>query len=413
MKPRVLIVDPSLRSAAGHHLGVVNAVRRVLKKLNVDNVSLVSLFAPPDFCRDENLVPIFEKSIYFREAWTRAEFDEGAHKFCADLRAAIRRRHLRPDMLILPAADQVVVAGLALYLQRYRPREGPEILIWIAMEPHFKKPVDDPSVGPLLEEYRGAFAALRAAVTDKGRLHVCCEMQAMSRLYEPFAGLKVETVTVDRMEQQPRGPRVRHPGEPINVVCVGNANTAKGYFLLPDTIEQLNRQRDDLRFLIHGTVEQTDDPESWQTLQRVAALGSNVTVRTDVLSPEGYLAWLTQADLVLLPYDPHRYKTCMSGIFNEAVKLGIPSVATGDCDFPRQAISERRAVGIEGHDAESVASAVLAAADRLEEISVNAANFAARQGADNKLESLLGDAVQAMDNQPESFAGKARRWLGL
>src|SRR5471032_100467 len=388
MTPRVLIVDPSLRSAAGHHLGGVNAFRRALKKSNVDSTSLASLFAPPDFCRDEGLVPIFEKSIYFREEWTRAEFDEGAHKFSADLHAATRRLHLRPDILILPAADQVLVAGLAHYLKRYRSRDCPEILIWIAMEPHFKKPVDDPSVGPLLEEYREAFAALRAAVSDNGRLHVYCEMQAMSRLYEPFAGLKVETVTVHRMEQQPRGPRVRHPGEPINVVCVGNANTAKGYFLLPDTIEQLNRQRDDLRFLIHGTVEQTDDPESWQTLQRVATLGSNVRVRTDVLSPEEYLAWLTQADLVLLPYDPHRYKTCMSGIFNEAMKLGIPAIATGECDFPRQAISERRAVGIEGHDAASVASAVLAAADRLEEISLNAANFAAGQGADNKLESL-------------------------
>src|SRR5471030_1587128 len=138
MKPRVLIVDPSLRSAAGHHLGVVNAVRRVLKKLNVNSVSLVSLFAPDDFCRDEDLVPIFEKSIYFREEWTRAEFDEGVRKFGADLRAATRQRHLRPDILILPASDQVVVAGLAHYLKRQRPRDSPEILIWIAMEPHVK-----------------------------------------------------------------------------------------------------------------------------------------------------------------------------------------------------------------------------------------------------------------------------------
>src|SRR5476649_2223688 len=97
MTPRVLIVDPSLRSAAGHHLGVVKAFRRALEKSNVDSTSLASLFAPADFCRDEDLVPIFEKSIYFREEWTRAEFDEGVRKFSTDLHAAICRRRLRPD----------------------------------------------------------------------------------------------------------------------------------------------------------------------------------------------------------------------------------------------------------------------------------------------------------------------------
>lgn len=271
------------------------------------------------------------------------------------------------------------------------------------MAPHYKKPIDDPSIGPHLAEYNEAFRALRKAVADDSRLRVCCETNAMARAYEPHVGLQIETVIVHKLIRQPRDRRVRQPGEPINIVCAGNANAAKGYFLLPETIDRLNRKRGDLRFLIHGTVEETDYPQGRQVLQRLSCLSLNVTVRTDVLSTDDYLAWLTQADLIVLPYNSYVYKTRGSGICSEAAKLGIPVVATKDCDFAKDAIEERRAVGIEEFNAESLANAVLTAVDHLEEMTACAADYAARHSVDDHFEKLLSAAASAAKRRTSWF----------
>jgi glycosyltransferase involved in cell wall biosynthesis len=407
-----LLIDPSLRSADGHHLGVLERFRTELAKLQVRSVSLASLSASDQLSREADLLPTFEKSIYYRSQWTRAEFRDGAQKFFDDLRARMRKLRLRPDIMIFPAADQATVLGLARYLERHGPRKPPEILLWLMMAPHYQKAIDDPSVVPLLAEYQEAFGALRKAVADNSRIHVCCETTAMARAYEPHVGLKIATVIVHKLIERPRQRRVRQPGEPINIVCAGNANAAKGYSLLPDVIDSLNRKRGDLRFSIHGTVEQTDYPEGRQILQRLSGLAANVTVRTDVLSTDDYLAWLSQADILLQPYDPSVYRTRGSGVFAEAVKLGIPVVATKGCDFARSAIEEGRAIGIEAFTAESLTSALLVAADRLEEITGRAAGLAASLDVDKSLEALLAAVASAAERRLSWF-DKAGGFLGM
>jgi glycosyltransferase involved in cell wall biosynthesis len=275
------------------------------------------------------------------------------------------------------------------------------------LAPNYRKPIDDPSIGPLLEEYESAFSALRQAVSVDSRLHVCCETKAMSRAYEPYVGLTIATVIVHKSILRPR-QRVRNAGEPISIVCAGNANAAKGYSLLPETISNLNRKRGDLKFLIHGTVEQTDYPESRQLLQRLSAFAHNVTVRTDVLSTEDYLAWLGQGDLILLPYDPCVYRTRGSGICAEAARLGIPVVAPKDCDFAKNAIEEGRAVGIEVFNSQSLTNAVLAAVARLKELTDRARDYAVSQGVDDNLETLLATMALRAQRRTSWF----KRMLG-
>ncbi|WIM12080.1 glycosyltransferase [Enhydrobacter sp.] len=410
---KVLIIDPSLRSADGHHLGVLQRFRTELGKLWLGSVTLASLHASDEFCRGANLIPTFEKSIYYRTEWTRAEFYDGAMKFCTELKARMRELRLRPGIMIFPAADQSTVLGLARCLESYRLREPPQILLWLMVAPHYRKSVDDPSAAPLLDEYEEAFAALRRVVGDDSCIHVCCETEAMTATYRSRVGLEIETVIVHKLIEQPRDRRVRRPDEAIRIVCTGNANAAKGYSLLADAIERVNRERSDLAFLIHGTVEQTDYPEGRQEFGRLAQLAPNVTVRTDVMSTEDYLAWLSQADLLLQPYDPLVYRARGSGVFAEAVKLGIPVVATRGCDFSRAAIEQGRAVGIDAFASESVAQAVLVAADRLDEISARAASFAADLGIDRSLELLLARTV-ASAQRPRGWIDKTlKRYLGV
>ena len=127
--------------------------------------------------------------------------------------------------------------------------------------------------------------------------------------------------------------------ESRSIVCAGNANAA-GYGLLPEAIRKAQNERQDLRFLVHGTNENTDFPEGRRIFDRLSVPGGNVTVRTDALSSVDYSDWPRQADLILLPYDPSVYKTSRVGHFVEAETLGIPVVATEGCAFAKVAIEE-------------------------------------------------------------------------
>lgn len=407
-RPRVLLIDPSLRSAAGHHLGVFERFRDELVLLGGDVTSLVSMFAESAFCRDHRLVAVFEKSLYFRSAFTRAEFDEGAAKFARDLAKTVRRRRLSPELIVLAAADQTMVMGLARALKRLVLQ--PEIVVWLPMEPHVKKPADDPSVAPLLEEYREALAALRDAVPEHERLHIVAESKELRRIYAPFVeGLEVRQAAAHRLVRKPRPPRHRRPDEPINIACAGNANIAKGYGMLPDAIRRLGALRSDLRFSVHGTVDQTDDPTIARLFADIAAAGSNVSVRTDALPWADYVKFLSDADFVLLPYDPQRYRTCESGIFGEATRLGVPAIATRGCGFAEHAIEQGRAMPIERHDAGSVVDAVMRAASEVSSLTARAAMHAQALKDDHAFETILANAMTAAQQQAAAPVDVSRR----
>src|SRR3954451_21868606 len=83
--PIALIVDPSLFSEHGHHLGIVERLQAELAELQFRTVSLVASYTPVDLSRQANLVPTFELSIYSRSLWTQEEFEERALRFALDM----------------------------------------------------------------------------------------------------------------------------------------------------------------------------------------------------------------------------------------------------------------------------------------------------------------------------------------
>lgn len=405
-----LLVDPSLISGAGHHYAYLNQHRAEFAKLQISTTALASRYVDAEFCQQVGVIPSFERSLHYRSTFTRAEFEELAVFFERDLTSAVRLHRLQPDIILLPTADQSMTLGMARYLKQCRRRNKPEVLIWLLTSPHLRKPADDPSVGPLLAEYEKAFAVLREAMSDDARVHIFTETDAMAAVYQPYCGLNIQAVTVRKRLQRPRAPRQRQPGDPLNIVCAGSAARAKGYALLPETISRLNLKRNDLRFFVHGTVEHTGYPEAKCILEALPSLGTNVTVRTDILSGEQYISWLSQADVIILPYDTYVYRTHGSAIFDEAVALGIPIVAPELCDFPRSAISEGRAVGIGEVTSEGLADAINFAANHIEQLSDRAARYAMTRAIDSGLRDTLATIALAAKRRLPTLDLLRKRW---
>jgi glycosyltransferase involved in cell wall biosynthesis len=249
------------------------------------------------------------------------------------------------------------------------------------------------------EEYRRAFAALKAVLADPRKLMVYCETETLAATYRAILGVDVSIGDGPNLAPPERDlPRRPRPG-PTTIVCVGYANEAKGYNLLPNAIRQVVQARPDVRFMIHGSRSQLDANQDFSTFEALGHIGPQVVVNSRVLEDDEYLAWLDQADLLLLPYDPETYRSRGSGVFAEATSLGIPSIVTAGCAFASQAFAEQRAVAIERHDSDGVARAILRAIGGLPALAekAEAAALASSQGTTGRY--CAREALELLSNR--------------
>jgi glycosyltransferase involved in cell wall biosynthesis len=400
---KALILDPAVHSMGGHHYNAVQRLQAELRKLGHDAPCLGSAYADDKVRKELSCRPVFTKSVYGRAYATAGEFGESVAETAEQLSQAMRR-HRRPDLIILPCCDQVLASALAQYLKHARLARSPHILLWLLYGPHHSKAADDPAAAGLHDECRDAFTALAASVDDRRKIGVYCETPSLADFYRRLTGFDVGVLSGPglvgraRTEAASSGPSTR--GRSPTVACIGFANRSKGYRLLPAAIEHVLAHHRDVRFMIHGVVKGSDAEADQPAFDRLARLGERVMVRQDVLTPEAYLAWLAQADMLLLPYDPNAYRSRGSGVFSDARRIGIPVVAPGGCAFAQPAFDGGWGVAIGDYSSDGLGQAILAALGRLGELSTSAAASAGQ--ADDGLAAVLRAAI--VESQG------ARRW---
>ncbi|MBV8165425.1 MAG: glycosyltransferase, partial [Alphaproteobacteria bacterium] len=311
----------------------------------------------------------FSRSVYGRSYADAGEFEETVEQTRRELGAAMRRH--RPDLLVLPCCDQVLAAALAR--QMASTRRTVPVLAWVLYAPHHLRATDDPEASRFHAESRAGFGALATVASG---FHLLCETAAMADFYRGLLGLEVGVMPGPGLRADQR--ILRSADAPI-VACIGFANRPKGYRLLPEALALVLARHDRARFMIHGVVEGSDDPDP-ATFDRLAGLGERVEVRQNVLAPAEYLARLSEADLLLLPYDPAVYRTRGSGVFSDARAVGIPVVASRGCAFAQPAFDEGWGVEIKEYNGLATGLAVLDALGRLPELSVEAHRAATRMG---------------------------------
>src|SRR5262249_48194341 len=129
--------------------------------------------------------------LWWRSQNTYSEFVAHARQMGFGLSRALVEREKPADLLIFPSCDAVQVQALAQYLRLRSASPSPQIVIWLLFAPNPHKSVDDPSSKEQFEEYRQAFADLKAAIDDKAKLAIYCEVAEMARMYSTVTGLEV------------------------------------------------------------------------------------------------------------------------------------------------------------------------------------------------------------------------------
>jgi glycosyltransferase involved in cell wall biosynthesis len=401
---KALIIDPGLRSAGGHHMNAALRLRAELATLAVETICLGSAYAEPEVVRAVDCAPCFTRSVYGRSYASPDEFASGVEQTERELATATAPEGLAADLLVLPCCDQVLALSIAQQVRRQRFRPPPHLLLWLLYPPRFRPASDSQANAGAEDECRKAFELLLRSVGSM-RLRAFCETAALADHYRALLSFEIGVMRgpgLDRRRPTSFRAQRTHP----TVVCIGYANRAKGYGLLPRAVAAVLERHRDVRFLIHGVSQGSDAEDQAVVFEQLADLGPRVSVRRDVLSDNAYARLLAEADLLLLPYDPHVYRTRGSGIFSEAEQLGIPVIAPATCAFAQPAFDAGWAVAIPHCDVDGVAEAVLAAlADR------HGLTDRARAVADkseDRLPRLLRETVAAATVRP-----RVGRRLGL
>jgi glycosyltransferase involved in cell wall biosynthesis len=391
---KALIVDPALHSMGGHHYNATLGLKAELSALGIDQACLAWAFADGQVAEELGGTPCFSRAVYGRTYQEPGEFARNVRETARELSRGLRRHRPPPDLLVLPCCDQVLALAVARQFQGNRFRRPPHVVLWLLFGPHYRKPTDDPSLEPLYAECSEAFAALRQAV-GADRIKAYCETPGMAAAYRGVTGLEIDVAPGPGLLRQ-ASPRARARPQRPTVACIGFANEPKGYRLLPGAIERVLAEDRDVRFMIHGVFSGSDAADQGPVFERLAGMGPRVVVRTDVLSPADYLGWLHEADLLLLPYDPDVYRTRGSGIFSEARSMGIPVVATAGCGFAQAAFDQGWGVAIADRDEAGIASGVLQALGRLDDMTARAQSQEAAAAAEDTIGTILRAAVAAV-----------------
>lgn len=404
---KALIIDPAVHSMGGHHYNAVQRLQDELRKLGVDAPCLGSAYADRRVTQELGSTPTFSRSVYGRSYAAPGEFAESVAATSRELSQAMRRLRGTPDLLILPCCDQVLAASLAHHLKSIRFGPRPHLLLWLLYGPHHLRPTDHPESAALKDEAARAFAGLKAAVGDAARIRIFCETSALADFYRGVIGLEVGVMPGPGLVAHARAMRSA-ASRPI-VSCIGFANRPKGYRLLPEAVRHVLQHHGEVRFMIHGVVGGSDAEADRPLFDRLADMGARVMVRQNVLSPQEYLAWLSQADLLLLPYDPEVYRSRGSGVFSDARAIGIPVVATEGCAFARPAFDQGWGVAFEEYSGTGLATAILTALARLDDLATRASQAAhqVHDGLGRVLQTTLESAARG---KPAGLAGIVRRW---
>jgi len=399
---KALIIDPAVHSLGGHHFNAVQRLQGELAGRGVTAPCLGSAYADRRVVDELHVAPTFSRSVYGRSYATPAEFTDGVEETGRQLAEAMRRSG-SPDLIVLPCCDQVLAMALARQRRRSWSRSRPRLLLWLLYGPHHLKTPDDPAAAGPVGEARAAFAELAA---NAGAIEAYCETQAMADFYRGLVPFEIGVMPGPGLPARARSAKAT--GGPPVVSCIGFANQAKGYRLLPQAIPHILDRHCNVTFMIHGIVKGSDGEADQPMFDRLAGLDQRVKVRREVLTSDEYLTRLAETDLLLLPYDPDVYRWRGSGVFADAHHLGIPVVAPRECAFAWPAFNDGWGVAMAEYDGKSLGIAALEALDALPQLSARAAHAAGRVRDD--LGRVLGASLKSLADRRAGLAGLLRRF---
>jgi glycosyltransferase involved in cell wall biosynthesis len=382
---RLVILDPGLITVLSHNYSEANALVREARDLRL---------AATVFCHREAHVavrqipatPFFRQHSYGYTADARPAADFMSIDFCN--RSTLKDLEALPvtltcdDFVLFPTVTCNIVLAICQWLGNFEPARAPRFGLCLMFAPDANAAGRSSAVA--LDTYRRAFAQVPAGLA--GRLVHTCEIDAISRMYEPIVGVRPVTLAIPTWAAMPDEPAMT---DGMRISFLGGARAEKGFQLLPEVIAAVRERHARARFTVQAVGHEADLVRS--VTGRLAVHRDVVTLIHSPLSDGAFRAAMRRSSLLLLPYDSDRYGRRGASLFTEAKLMGIPMVLPDGTAIGKDGRRKGIATTFEAFTARSVADATMRAIDRISELSRRARQVALseRAGASGYLRALL------------------------
>jgi len=342
---RLIIADPGLLHAGGHHLSYSLAVAEAALERQISAVILANrAFSPTDSQDPIPFLPTFQSQ--YQAASQPSKLRGALYGFASRLPSAVTpkvaqglRAARRMTSRLVPTNDAMGAELAAALTDLGNTRNDLVLLHSVSSANLHGLPgtLGPDAIGGLAvvlrrtpEEMDRADAAPQTVATVLAlliahfgrRLSLFADTAQLAAIYQVLLSTAVATVPLPVMAPPiRRGPI----GTPPHLVFAGGARPEKGYALLPALADRL---RGRVRLTVHsGPIGAGTDPAVQQAHRALRQMAGPALVLVErPLDPPEYLDLLACTDLMLLPYRADDYGPRSSGILAEAHAMGVPAV---------------------------------------------------------------------------------------
>jgi glycosyltransferase involved in cell wall biosynthesis len=314
---RLIVLDPSLSTPGGHHFEFATLLRSHLAathKLTFYGNTATNPFAAATI----NVRPTFRDPVYPDAAGVPfSPLYRAMTQSMTRALASVDSADLRVTTIAVSHTTTIFQLGaLAQWYASLSAPRRPKLFI------QFQHPIDW-LVEPFSERSRALALAREAAsvLAGAGRVRFAANSEALalhisSVIERPCMLMPVPV-------RWPIGDSLEAPDPGIVFGFFGGLRREKGALLLAPAIAAFTSRYPGARFIVHAPPGSDREAlSSLRPLRQVELIRKSFARKAD------YFALVARARWILLPYDPEPYALRTSGIFIEAVGLGVPVVVT-------------------------------------------------------------------------------------
>jgi hypothetical protein len=377
----VCYIDASLRTNVGHH---ANSCRHIVGELRRRNL-IVDVYGNRALrgrlARDLGAKPFFRHAVYdpITAVWPsstlrRADYLLARASFLSDLRRCWRRGPY--DLVFINSVLPAQFAGLAMWMRAFLSSAMPTVAV------EFGTPsgnaIQDGYLHGWWRQFPDLYRQAAGLFDSRAAKHLFLFSFDEAASVEYTQLLKMPVKTMPPVHAGLEAPRLRRPREDgrITLSFLGHQRAEKGYQLVPEIIRQLRKRAVPVSVLVHN-----GDPEGSPTDRELKTIATSDLDMKFERKPADVGYWqdlLDRSDMIVLPYEPSRYRASYSAIAVEAASQGIPMVVPAGTTMESLAETwQSRAVTFSAWEPKSIADAIEAGVSSFEDLAPLAAAGAA------------------------------------
>jgi len=339
---RVVSINPDASGAFGHFLHHDQRIREQVEASGGEFLALIS--------QDSDLDPkVAGLPVFTDSSWSVRSKNNQAFttRFSQQLEACLREiERVSPDkpnifMMYLGCVQHLV--PLLQTVARTLPagRDTFVLNVFGAHHTLFATTDRDPAqVEELIYTFRHT-RALRA----RYNVHLAADSEMLADEIEAVTGERPASWPMFGVTDMPEpvGQSTRLEGEPLRVFCPATVQASKGYDLLGELAEQLDRRRIELS--VRDLLRPGTPPDLIEVVEHLRA---RVRMIEGELPSEEFVNEVVRADVVLIPYRQYPFHSRTSGALADAIMAGKPVVSTRETWAGREV--ERLGIGETARD---------------------------------------------------------------